>query len=271
MDWFSKNPSQNATFLQQSMWKSHVFGRQQFAKSYAKGGMAATIFAPTRKEMLASPWRKKHFEGSPEYIKRLGKLNRLHQNDPGIKKATTDVKKVGKPGKFGAVSGIAGIAMAGYLVAEPALASKGDVVDRTRALGKGASSYIGWEVGTAAGLKTGMGIGAAIGAAIGSYIPVAGTAVGAAVGAAVGSVVGSVVGGLAGSEAGGAAFDATLGIPDRMVERERARRGLNWGQHTAAFQTKNAATMRQQSLSLMNRGAMSTRSLMGQEATFVHR
>lgn len=270
MDWFASNPNQNATFLQRSIWNAHVWGRQQFAKSYARGGIASIIFAPTRKEMLRSPWRKKYMEGSSGYMARLEKLQELHPNDPGIMKAIAAGKNV-KPRRLGGVMTAGSAALGAYYMLEPALTTKGDAVDKARAVGKGAAGYVGWEVGAAVGLKAGAGIGASIGATIGSVIPIIGTTVGATVGAGIGIVVGFGGGGLAGSGISEKIYDTFLAIPDRMVDRERARRGLNWGQHTAAFQTQRAHTMRQQSLALMNRGAMSSRSLMGQEAMFIHR
>lgn len=262
MDWFANNPNMNANFLQRSMWNSHVWGRQQFAKSYARGGIASTMFAPTRKEMMLSPWRKKYMEGSKGYIARLDKLQKLHPNDPGIDAAIKAGKKA-RPARLGGFGTVGGFAFGAYYMAEPAFSTKGDAVDKARAVGTGAAGYVGWEVGSKVGLKAGAGIGATVG----SYIPVVGTAIGAAVGA----IVGYVGGGLVGSGIGEKIHDTALAIPDRMVERERNRRKLNWGNNTAAFSTQRAATMRQQSLALMNRGAMSSRSLLGQEAVFVHR
>jgi hypothetical protein len=263
MDWFANNPSQNAGSMQGALWRSHVFGRQQFAKSYARGGMAATVFAPTRKEMLISPWRTKHDLGSSEYMARLQKLQKLHPNDLGIRKAIASGTK-GKPAKFSGFGTVGGMALGAYYIGEPALSTNGDSVDRIRAVGSGAASYVGWEVGSKVGGKLGLGIGASVG----SYIM---PGIGTAIGAGVGGLIGYVGGGLVGAGVGEKAYSATLGIPDRMVQRERARRKLDWGGHTAAFQTQAAHTMRQQALALMNRGAMSSRSLMGQEAVFVHR
>lgn len=58
---------------------------------------------------------------------------------------------------------------------------------------------------------------------------------------------------------------------DVQIQAERERRKFTWSAHTAPFRTQKAATMRQQSLALMNRGAMSSRSLLGQEAVYVHK
>jgi hypothetical protein len=250
--WFSQNPNPNASFLQRSMWNSHVWGRQQFAKSFARGGIASTMFAPTRKEMLLSPWRFKHKEGSPQYIKNLRKLQQMHPNNPGVNKALAAVEKGSARGVGRALGGAA---IGAAMVAMPAFTEDGPIQERARAVTKGLGGWAGFAIGAKAG--------AGVGAVAGSIVPVVGTAIGA--------VVGAVAGGLAGSFAGEGLTDYLTRIPDRMVDRERARRGLNWGQHTAAFNTRRAHTMRQQSLALMNRGAMSSRSLLGQEAMYVHR
>ncbi len=257
-DWFANNPNQNASFFQGVAWDAHVWGRATFAKSYARGGFAATVFAPNRKEMLLSPWRFKHEEGSASYVNRLRKLESVTK-DPwakkGIQKALADVEKGKSKTLLRGGSGLLGAGLGAAFIAAPAIMTNGPAEERARAATKGVGSSIGWW----AGAKVGMGIGAAVG----SYVPVVGTAIGAA--------VGWIAGGIAGSGAGEAIADATTRIPDRMVERERSRRKLDWGNNTAAFQTQRAATMRQQSLGLMNRGQMSARSLMGREATFIHR
>jgi hypothetical protein len=251
-NWFNQNPTPNAGYLQRSMWNAHVFGRQQFAKSFARGGIAATMFAPTRKEMLLSPWRLKHAEGSSQYINNLRKLQKLHPNNPGINKALGAAEK---GATRGIGRGLAGGALGAAMVAMPAFMEEGPAHEKARAVTKG--------IGGLAGFAAGAKVGAGVGAVVGSYVPVIGTAIGAAVGA--------IVGGIGGSMTGESVTDFLTRIPDRMVDRERARRGFNWGQHKAAFQTQRAYTMRQQSLALMNRGAMSSRSLLGQEAMFVHR
>lgn len=255
-NWFSQNPTPNPGFLQRSMWNAHVFGRQQFAKSFARGGIASTMFAPTRKEMLLSPWRRKAAEGSAQYMSNLRKLQKLHPNSPGINKALASAEKAATKGAGRSIlRGLGGGALGAAMVIAPAFTEDGPAHEKARAVTKG--------IGGLAGFAAGAKVGAGVGAVVGSYVPVIGTAIGAAVGA--------IVGGIGGSMAGESATDFITRIPDRMVDRERARRSLNWGQHTAAFQTQRAYTMRQQSLALMNRGAMSSRSLLGQEAMFVHR
>jgi hypothetical protein len=257
-DWYAKNPNSGAGFLEEARWDAHVWGRQAFAKSYARGGIAATVFAPSRKEMILSPWRKKFTEGSPEYVQRLRKLEAV-TTDPrakqGIQKAIGQASSGKRSLVRGGLSGVAGAGLMAAMVLYPALTEEGPANEKARAVTKGVGAMAGWAVGS----KAGMGIGAAIG----SYVPVVGTAIGA--------VVGYVAGGLIGSGAGEAVTDAITRVPDRMVDRERSRRKLEWGNNIAAFTTQRASTMRQQSLSLMNRGQMSARSLMGQEATFIHK
>ncbi len=251
-NWFNQNPTPNPGYLQRSMWNAHTFGRQQFAKSFARGGIASTMFAPTRTEMLLSPWRAKHAEGSAQYVNNLRKLQKLHPNNPGIGKALAATEK---GAARGIGRGLAGGALGAAMVVAPAFMENGPAEEKARAVTKGIGGLAGFAIGAKAG--------AGIGAAVGSFVPLVGTAIGAAVGA--------IVGGIGGSIAGEEGTDFLTRIPDRMVERERAKRRLDWGNNSAAFQTQRAHTMRQQSLALMNRGQMSSRSLLGQEAMFVHR
>lgn len=58
---------------------------------------------------------------------------------------------------------------------------------------------------------------------------------------------------------------------DRIIAKEREHRKLTFNSHTEGFNTQKAHTMRQQSMALMNRGAMSSRSLLGQEAVYIHK
>ena len=251
-DWFDKNPTSNPGFLNGARWDAHVWGRQQFAKSFARGGFASTVFAQNRTEMLVNPWRRKQAQGTAEYNRRLRQLQKHHRGSSKIG-AAIDAAKKGKP------SGLGGSLMGGGLmaafVALPAFTTEGPVQERARAVTSGLGAFAGFEVGSKAGLGTG--------AAIGSFA----TPVGAVIGGAIGYIAGGLIGSVAGEEL----TDTLTRIPDRMVDRERSRRNLDWGTHTKAFQTQRAHTMRQQSLAAMNRGQMSARSLLGQEAVFVHR
>jgi len=260
MSWFDKNPKLNTTFLQDLSFDAHTWGRQRFAKSFASGGIASTVFASSRSEMLKNPWRQRHAPGSSGYMKRLAHLNKLHPGSKKIETAISAGKKM-SGGRLG--TRMAGAALGGLFMAMPAFTTEGDAVAKARAVGEGAAAYAGWDVGAFVGARAGAGLGAAIG----SFVPV----VGSMIGGAIGLAAGALGGGLLAGEATAGIYNATLGAADNLVDRERSRRGLNWAQDTGAFRTASAATMRQQSLSLMNRGQMSARSLMGQEATFVHR
>jgi len=257
-DWYAKNPNAGGGLLSEAMFDAHVWGRQQFAKSYARGGVASTLFAPSRKEMILSPWRRKYSEGSPEYVNRLRKLEAV-TTDPkakqGIQKAIAEAGSGKKSLLRKGFGGVVGAGLTAAMVVYPAVTEDGPLNEKARAATKGVGGLVGWSVGS----REGMGIGAAVGSYLGP------------IGAAVGLVVGYVAGGLIGSGAGEAAADSITRIPDRMVDRERARRKLEWGNNITAFRTERAHTMRQQSLALMNRGQMSSRSLMGREAVFIHR
>jgi phage tail tape-measure protein len=258
--WFETNTSPNPGALNGARWDAHVWGRQQFAKSFARGGFASTVLAPSRTEMLISPWRRKQAQGSPEYSRRLRMLQSRHPGSSKIAKAI-EAAKSGKAGGLG--SSLMGGGLMAAFIALPAITTQGPLAERARAVTSGLGAFAGWEVGS----KVGTGAGAATGATIGALLGPIGTVVGGI----VGGVAGWAGGGMAGSMAGEELTDALTRIPDRMVDRERSRRNLDWGTHTKAFQTRRAHTMRQQSLAAMNRGQMSARSLLGQEAVFVHR
>lgn len=253
-DWHAKNPDPNPSFYGKLRWEAHTWGRQEFAKSFARGGFAATAFAPTAKEAFISPWRRKAAPGSQRYIENLEKLQKLYPQNMNIRGAAEAARSPVKAPKVG--MGLGGGALMGAMVLAPAFMTEGPIREKARAVTSGIGMFAGWEVGS----KVGMATGAAIGTAV---LPGVGTAIGA--------VVGYVAGGLTGSFAGEEVTDALTRVPDRMVERERSRRKFDWGMHTAAFQTQRAHTMRQQSLAAMNRGQMSARSLLGQEAVFIHR
>jgi len=262
-NWFEKNPIANPNIFQKMRFGMHEFGRQTFAGSFARGGLAATLFAPTAKEAFLAPFRgaidTSVGPGSQLVGSRLRELEKMHPRSASVKKAIKAFEAgppkgaTSIPGKAMGLAGKAlGPAMAGYLIFGEAIAMKGSLRETAGARGKavvrGAASYAAW----GAGMKAGAAIG---GAAFG--LP--------------GAIVGGLVGGVGAAMGADAAVGEILDIPDRMVDKERNRRKLNWGQHTAAFQTDRAHTMRQQSLQMMNRGSMSARTLLGQEAMFVHR
>ena len=213
--------------------------------------------APTIDEMVKSPWRFKAKVGSPQYIHNLQKLRSIHGDSAGIQKALKAAEmQTAKKSSFSVLGKLGGPMMYAGMIAAPAFFEEGPINEKARAVTKGIASVGGWEVGSRVGLAVGAAAGSAVLPGIGSFI---------------GGVIGFIGGGLLGAVGAESVIDFVTRIPDRMVERERNRRGFNWGQDTAAFQTKRAHTMRQQALGLMNRGQMSARSLLGQEATFVHR
>jgi hypothetical protein len=254
-DSFYQKAPQNITGWRASLQSSvHTFGRQHFASSFARGGMAATAFAPSMKEAIMSPWRRSYREGSPQYMNNLRKLSQLHPENKGIKDLL--IKNASRSNKGGMLRVLGKASVPGMFVALPMLMTDGPVEERLRVGMKGIGSTIGWEIG----MRAGMSAGAALGTAL---LP--------GIGTAIGTVLGAAGGALGGSELGDMATDALTRIPDKFVERERNRRKVNWGKHSALFNTQQSATMRQQSLSLMNRGSLSSRSLLGQEAVFTHR
>jgi hypothetical protein len=187
-------------------------------------------------------------QGSVAQIRNLRRLEKLHPQSLGVKSALEDIKKGRAKGRAIGGGGLLGFGITAGVVAASGVMTEGSMQEKARAM----TSAVGMEVGFAAGSKVGLGIGAAIGGP-------------------VGGVVGFLAGGMIGGIAGGELTDAITRIPDKMVDAQRQSRGLDWGQHTAAFQTQRAHTMRQRSLAAMNRGEMSARSLLGQEALFVHR
>lgn len=258
-DWFMQEPASNVGFFQNLRYRAHVAGRAEFAKSFASGGFASMVYAPTRQQMITAPWRRRTPVGSEEYFRRLRQLQALPGNleSPGIKQA---IRAGARGAPRGTASKLLGLGLMGGLVAAPFFTTEGDIPERTRAATVGAVGFFaGWHVGS----KVGMGLGAAAG----SFIPVLGQI---GIGGAVGGAVGWLAGGIIGDIVAGSVAEAVTRIPDNLVESERRKRRLDWGAHSATFHTQRSHTMRQQSLQMMNRGMMSGRSLMGREAMFVH-
>lgn len=81
-----------------------------------------------------------------------------------------------------------------------------------------------------------------------------------------GGLLKSTVAGLIASEAVGLGVDFTEHL---QGIGSRGRGKQNWGM-SSSFYSRKAYTMRQQSLEAMNRGQMSARNLMGQEASILH-
>lgn len=111
------------------------------------------------------------------------------------------------------------------------------------------------------------GVANSVGFVAGSFT---GRIVGAAIGTALMPGLGSIIGGIAGGLIAESPINKGFEIAEKIVKRERKRRAFEWGQHNPAFDTQRAHTMRQQSLSMMNRGQNTARSLMGREAVALH-
>jgi hypothetical protein len=263
MRWFDSNPyGINPSARQEFAWDVHQFGRQLFASNYARGGFAATAFAPTPGEAFKSVFRRTHKYGSPAHLSNL-KIMQKNFADPQagdigqiISKVNArnaaDATKVQKAGGF--VKGAIGKALPVGFLALPAFTTPGTAKEKGRAVVGGAAGYLGWEAGS----KLGM----AAGAAIGSAVPGVGNVLGAA--------VGYLVGGFAGAIGADEGTQALTRVPDRLIQRERDRRKLDWVGDQTAFMTQSAATMRQQSLLAMNRGLMNARSALGRESIMMH-
>ena len=266
MKWFESNPAgASAGFLQEMSWDAHTWGRQAFASNFARGGVSATMFAPT-KETAMQAFKSKPLEyGSPQHIKNLEIIQSKHPKDLGIKKALEKAKtsKSLLRGKGRLLQG----AMIGAFVAMPLFTTPGDIIDKTRAFGGGLAFQGGMAVGSFVGKAVGSSVAAGLGAAIGTaLLPGLGTGLGAL----AGKGIGWLVGGYAGGALAQGAYEGTLGVMDRAVDRERARRNLNWKHDQTAFMTQGAHTMRQQSLQAMNRGMMNARSMLGREGVMLH-
>ena len=256
MKWFSENPhGPNPGFRGKMGWGSHQFGRNMFPSAFARGGaFTTTAFAPTVGEAFKAPWRRTVKTGSAEHINNLQRM--LAENPDNSKRINKAIEKAKMgSGKAGSAALAGRIGIGAAFVAMPAFLTPGSGIEKARATAGAAAGQIGWSLGS----RLGMGAGAAIGTAI---LPGVGTVIGEAIGAIAGAFVGEY--------AFNEGFQALSRVPDRMVERERARRNLNWQGDTTAFMTQNAHTMRQQSLQAMNRGQMTARSMLGREGVMLH-
>ena len=237
----------------------NTWGRQMFASSFAKGGIAASMFADTPGQAALNAFKISAREGSARQIRNLEHMVQKYPDSKRVAKALKAARGPQKMGKLGMAMCGAGAAFAAYSIAQPLLATRGSATDKVYNSGREAFSYmVGFPVGSTIGKATGT----AIGAVLGSVVPFVGTAIGAG----LGSLVGHVAGGFVGGELAGALYD----IPQRMVDRERSRRNLNWRNDQSAFMTQSAFTMRQQSLQAMNRGMVTARSMLGREGIMLH-
>jgi len=247
MKWFSQNPHGiNSTIRQELSWDLHQFAKSSFPSAMARGGgFASSMFAPTTREAIKAPWRRKVGFGSPEHLSNLRRMQKVDPHNLNIRNAIAKASK--GPGKVSALRSAARVGVGAALIGLPAVLTPGSGQEKARAATGGLVGQVGWEIGS----RVGMSIGSAI-------LPGVGTAIGA------------IAGGLMGAISSDEGFQALSRIPDRMVERERSKRNLNWTNDMSAFQTRKASTMRQQSLQAMNRGQMSSRSMLGREGVMLH-
>jgi len=255
MKWFAENPHGPHPGVRGELaWDVHNLGRSWFPSGIARGGgFASTAFAPTTGEAMRAPFRRKLDYGSAGHMANLRRMQAADPNNLNIKKAIDKASQ--GPGRASSLKHAARLGIGAAFVALPAFVTPGSGQEKARATAGALVGQVGWEVGTRVGMSVGAGVGSAI-------LPGIGTAVGAAAGYLIGGVAGAI-----GFDEG---FQALTRIPDRMVEKERARRNLNWKNDMSAFQTRRASTMRQMSLQAMSRGQMNARSMLGREGVMLH-
>lgn len=171
-------------------------------------------------------------------------------------------------GGLGTAAKFVGPAMTAAYIAEPMITTQGSIDERVMAGVGGLALSSGIDVGMFGSWNLfKRGVGRAATSTAGKFM--IGEASAARVGswAARGVSLGASATTLGVSLAAMGAYEGFSYIASQEAAR---RNGLEWAQQTKAMTTRKAATMRQQSLSLMNRGAMSARSLMGREAQFFH-
>ena len=258
MQWFDKNPyGPNPTFKQNVAWKSHLVGRRLFASSYARGGFSATAFAPTTRAAWSSSWSSPLEYGSEQHLENLKQMYAQTKDKKFIETFEKVRNRSSRTAKQTAMAQggrawrgtkrMAKLAGGATMALLPAITTSGGLKEKGLAMAAGTVGYAGWIAGGKAGAAAGFALGLAPGA-----------------------VIGGLIGAIAGGSVVEEGFRSLLKIPDTIVERERARRDLNWVGDTAAFNTQKAYTMRQQSLLAMNRGLMNSRSMLGREAIMMH-
>jgi hypothetical protein len=256
LKWFDKNPwGPNPSLRQEFAWGAHQFGRNQFASSFARRGFAATAFALTPGQAFKTGMGSSHKFGSAGHISNLKTMVAKDPTNPNYINALKKAQ-IGAGKTSGLLKKAKGLGLGAAFFALPAFTTPGGIEEKVRsAVTSGIGGGLGWHVGG----KLGMSSGAAIGTAI---LP--------GIGSAIGAAAGYIAGAFGGAMAAESASDYVSRLPDKLVERERSKRNLNWVHDQSAFLTKNAYTMRQQSLAAMNRGMMTTRSIMGREGAVLH-
>jgi hypothetical protein len=248
--------------------------QELFPQNYAEQRSAFVASQPNRASARSAYFSRTAHPGSDRYMNNLRSLEedmlrrhggilpkKIEERMAGAKKAHIDalahphrartLRNLGRAIGPVATLGFAAYAMWG--------GEGGSTGDRAAAAAGEVAGGIGGGIGWFAGGATGAAIGSAI-------LP----GVGTVIGGLVGSFAGSFAGYSAGSGAVGTAYD----FANRLVDNEKRKRGLEWNDwagQTQAFNTQRASTMRQRSLEAMNRGMMNSRSLMGREASFMHR
>lgn len=246
MNWYESNPhGPNASMAKEAQFGIHRAGRFLFPDSFARGGnIAPALFAATNRDAVSAIWRKPNKAGGAAHIGNLERMLERNPDSDKIKKALDTARK--GSGKVGMLGRVAGVGMGVGFTALIAYSTPGSGKEKARAA---AGSIVG---------MAGFTLGAKLGATAGVPFGPVGMFIGAAIGA---------LGGALGVDEG---FQALTRIPDKLVERERSRRKLDWVGDKRAFQTERAATMRQQSMQMMNSGMMSARSMLGREGVMLH-
>ena len=256
-----KEKYNDAKYFARNMSKSAA--QRTFASNYARGGISNIMFEEKASDVFWKSLKGGVRANSPEHIKNLEAMSQKSRK--GIKgwgsakrttKALSAARKANAAGKIGpGVIGrtFGGVLGVGLIVGGGALA-EGPIQEKARGAATGLGAAVGWQAGGTVGAATGAAIGSVLGP----------------LGVAAGYAVGYIAGGFIGSEAGMSAADAATRVPDRLVEKERAKRQFTWANDNSAFMTKSAHTMRQQSLQAMNSGMMSARSMLGREGVMLH-
>lgn len=228
------------------------FVRNQFMSSFAAGGMAAQAYGPTSRSRMAAVLSREARPGSPEWVRRMeGMKNTPGASSTAIDNMIADKRASYRPGREKLTKlGMMGKALGpiGFM-AMPAIG----VVTGEGAYGKAKGGLVG--VADSTGFAIGMGVGRLAGAAIGGIGAVA---------------LGPIAIGMAAAYGASAIAEKGFEIAEGIVGRERKKRASEWGRSNPAFDTQRAYTMRQQSLSMMNRGQNTARSMMGREAVMIH-